>query len=1373
MEQTNETIKQSSSESLNHQSALISTSSNQRAEHPAASPVQRRLASDIAHAQQQDKPLSEELPQEQLPLVEQETPQPQIEGDSGGGDAPPITPIPPADGGGEVPVPTQEVPVMEAGDPLVQAEQEAATVELQNTELPAPKPLATPESDPDFQAAVEQVSIQGDKEQDHSSGAQEAAEAKKAAPEAPGYKTSHAQSHQMGDMEQQQTPAFDTGRFVEALMAKINAIMPKSEKEADEFDGRVAEVQNAVTSKVETAKEGSVSPLEQATKETPNVGAIPSKEVQPLQGNRIGSGPKDIGAEKAMPKPVGQDRIEQPLEHGSKQLDAQLEQGNLTEQQLQQSNEPSFIAALEQKKGAQQDSEQAATQLRQDEEQERQTAQSNARQEGQTQMGAMHQDRASIMTQVNQQQQTGAQSYSAEEQKVADHINGIYNRTKTSVEGLLSRLDGEVSSMFERGAQRAQRNFESYVNQKMEAYKDERYSLSLGGAARWVGDAFTGLPDEVNQFFIDGRRNYVNEMRGVIQRIATHVASALRAAKERVQEGREQVKNYVESLPNNLRTVGNQLAQEINSKFQELDAQIDAKQNELIDNLAQQYKDTLDKLDTHIENIQAASRGLIDRAMEAVQGVVETIAQLRSMLTQVIGAAVGVVTGILADPIGFLGNLISGVGQGFQNFLSKASDHLKNGFVEWLTGAVASTGIQIPEDVFSLQGIFDLTSQALGLTWDFIRERAVGILGERPVQAIEESFGVFQILQEEGLAGAWEHLKEQFGDLKETILGSITSMIVTEVVQGGIQYILALLTPAGAFLKAVDMIVSVAQFFLNQGAQVLEMVQAFVDAISAIASGAVGAVAQKIEQALVVSIPVLIGFFASLLKLGDVAKKVRAIFQKITGRIHGAIDGLIEKAGAWFKDKKGRRRERREARRRRRNGEADRDERRTQNRQDEEESSTRQNRDRDQDEETAPKEKINQAIRRGRAIVNKDGLTKRQIRAQLEQLREQLRIQGLEADLISETEEWHTFMLKARAGNERKQVEIKRKPTLAQDEEAVSDADRQLHQRIAQEVEERLQIVATEEEIADFQALYSALRLKSRELVRTYQPQLREGITIAVDLINTVQQDQQDGDVDVHIKIAPNTVNIIREIGMREGQDIDTDQELTAVAEFEEAIHTYNTQSWQAEKYAELLRKQGRGADITVLQDELLLELYEAIKIKFENDMPKGHTYKTELKGGNPGRKLLYLLDQTGKTCANTTLAYIGGEELNKIDELREHIDALLQKAKFIPASEYKKHVKGTSEEQRSQNSENGGAGQYFYRLNDRQIEDLERKAIKNGTPQKFREKVGEPQVGDDQYYFLYSLSDDVGYVNGLESNRISVEITSASTNPEIHSHPR
>ena len=60
-------------------------------------------------------------------------------------------------------------------------------------------------------------------------------------------------------------------------------------------------------------------------------------------------------------------------------------------------------------------------------------------------------------------------------------------------------------------------------------------------------------------------------------------------------------------------------------------------------------------------------------------------------------------------------------------------------------------------------------------------------------------------------------------------------------------------------------IYDIVMFFINQGSQVVELVGAVIEAITAIASGAVGGAAKLVENALVRSLPVVIGFLASLL----------------------------------------------------------------------------------------------------------------------------------------------------------------------------------------------------------------------------------------------------------------------------------------------------------------------------------------------------------------------------------------------------------------------------------------------------------------------------------------------------------------------------
>jgi hypothetical protein len=135
--------------------------------------------------------------------------------------------------------------------------------------------------------------------------------------------------------------------------------------------------------------------------------------------------------------------------------------------------------------------------------------------------------------------------------------------------------------------------------------------------------------------------------------------------------------------------------------------------------------------------------------LDSIGGVIATILEVKNALLGILSAAMDAISAIIWDPIGFLGNLIEGVGNGISNFMTNIDEHLTSGFVEWLTGAMSGSGIEMPENIFSLEGIFSITTQALGMTWDFIRDRAVGVLGERAVGTIEESFEIFQIIRTE------------------------------------------------------------------------------------------------------------------------------------------------------------------------------------------------------------------------------------------------------------------------------------------------------------------------------------------------------------------------------------------------------------------------------------------------------------------------------------------------------------------------------------------------------------------------------------------------------------------------------------------------
>lgn len=1027
------------------------------------------------------------------------------------------------------------------------------------------KPLATPETDQDFQQVQQSVMVEGDKEQEHNSPNQDVEDAQKAALAPTNERQSLAEANQVDKMNEQEAQPFNGAQFKSLLMSKIKSILPKDEEEASEFknNNKIGQVKSAASGQVNAEKQKSAGNISGATKETPNTSNVQGKEVTPLPQMNIGSGPKDIKASTAMPKPFEESEVEQPLQQNSEHVDKFLEDNEITDEQLQKANEPEFKRAYDEKEKVKQDSQEAPQAVRQEEQSTLQSTQQQAQTQGQQDMMALHGDRTRILGDVQQQQvQTGSED-TAERTRISGELNAIYNKTKTDVEGILSQLDTRVKSMFDAAAKRAKNKFEQYVDKKMTAYKEERYD-GITGKLTWVGDAFTGLPDEVNAFFMQGRSLYIAEMEKAITQIANLVAQQLNAAKQRIVSGKQEIQRYVDELPDNLKEIGKDAASSISAKFEELDQQVNDKQNSLIDDLSQQYKTALESVDQRIEEMKAANRGLVDIAMDAVGGVISVVKGLRDMLTKMVGAAVDAIGAILADPIGFLGNLITGVGQGFQKFGANISKHLPSGLVTWLTGAMSGVGIQMPQDVFSLEGIFSLVTQSLGLTWDYVREKAVKLMGERAVATAESSFEIFSVLREKGIGGAWEHLQEQFADLKDTVMGAISQMLITQVVQAGIKWVLGLLTPAGAFVKAAMMIINIVEFFVNQGSRIVELVNAFIASISALATGSVGKVAELIERALALSIPVLIDFLAKLLGVGKVADKVQEIFGKVRGRIDKAIDGFILKAQKWFKDKKGRRQERRDRR--------------------------KEEREQDKDEQDGAdnadnKTKVKTAIKEGAAVVENEEFTDKVIQQKLEELEKKHKLQDLSARLQEETAEWHTYHLQGKLGNTRKSKTIKRKPTKAENEEEVNEEDRKKHEILVQEVETKLHTIASNEapkdKVETFEEFYKRLQNEAQQLEQQNQSKLRKGIKIDVDLINSLRQDESDGDVDIKIHIYPNAkkkhVNVKQKNINKQGDHIFNSnlkivtkklvRLLTGVSGLEELTQAFNSASATFSQY--------------------------------------------------------------------------------------------------------------------------------------------------------------------------------------------------------------
>jgi hypothetical protein len=762
--------------------------------------------------------------------------------------------------------------------------------------LPGKAP-ASPQEDPAFQAVAIKVKGVAKKQKAHSPAAAKAGEAQGAAESPASEIEAKAQSNQVGEMEAAESPPFDAAAFKAQLMGRIQELAPRTAEEADNFkeQNKVGGLKDEMKGKVAEEKSASKSPMEQAAEKPPDTAGVEPKPHEPLTPTEPGAPPTDVGASKAAPKPKGASQVEKPLKENAAKIDQQMAEADITEEQLAKSNEPEFKRALDAKKEAKAQAEAGPQEYRQSEADRISRAEDEAAAMAQDRTQAMHGDRAAALSQVEEQQgQTKSEDEGARARIAAD-IQRIYARTKAQVERILNELDGKVEATFDSGAAAAKRAFEDYVDARMEAYKERRYGGWLGWA-RWAKDKIAGMPSEVNAFYSQGRDLYLRKMDAVIDKVVEIIGRGVTEAKAEIAKGKAETETYVAQLPEDLQAVGQQAASDIQDRFDDLENSVEDKQNELIDTLANKYQENLAAIDARIEELKAANKGLVDRAIDAVAGVIRTIMKLKDMLTSVLARVADVVGKILKDPISFLGNLISGVKQGLDRFLGNILTHLQSGLIGWLTGALGPIGITLPEDIFSLEGIFSLVLQVLGISWEYIRARAVKHLGEPVVKVLETGFEIFQVIRNEGAMGLWQWVKDEFADLKEMVLEQIKQMVITEVIKAGVKWILGILNPAGALVKAAMTIYNIVMFFIERGGQIIELVHAVIDGVAAVVSGNLGAMAAKIEDALAKALPVVIGFLANLLGLGGLAKRVKRIITRVRRRVGKAIDKLILKA---------------------------------------------------------------------------------------------------------------------------------------------------------------------------------------------------------------------------------------------------------------------------------------------------------------------------------------------------------------------------------------------------------------------------------------------------------------------------------------------
>ncbi|MFG3239452.1 DNA/RNA non-specific endonuclease [Streptomyces sp. NPDC048157] len=750
----------------------------------------------------------------------------------------------------------------------------------------------SPAQSPGFRKVTSDVAAKRVRLAHHAPAAAESRSAQDAAVAPPDDKEAQGKAANAEKMNAAKPGEFDKQAFIDAVNKAIDAQAPKNLDDADKFSksGKADKIKGEVDGKVKDGKESSAKDIDTATKAPPDTSAAKDKPVTPMTPDQAPGNPGAPSAADAVP--AQQPASVTDFSQGPAANDQAMADAEVTEDQLAKGNEPEFDQALSAKKTAETDSAKAPAKGKEAEARQLSTAKAGAAASGAQAMNALTATRASAGKQVDGGK---GETKSRDEKKRAEvtaKLQKVYDGTKKDVETTLSGLDKKVDTAFTSGEKAARDAFTADHKRRMKAYKDKRYS-GWRGKARWVKDKFAGLPKEANNLYQEARKLYLAKMQTVISSVADIIGTELGKAKARIAKGRTELKAEVDRLPADLKQFGEDAAKDFAGKFDDLEATVNEKSDQLVQDLAQKYTAALNKIDEEIKKLQEANKGLIDKAKDAIVGVIKTINELKNLLLGILAKAASAIMKIIKDPIGFLGNLVRAVGAGLNLFITNVAEHLKTGVVSWLLGTAVKAGLELPQK-FDLKGIIQLIGALLGLSWANIRARITrkGI-PDQALTAVEQSVPVAKKLAAEGPAGAVKEIESEAGDLKATILEKLTSYLIPTVIIAGITWIISLLNPASAFVRAVKGIIDIVTFIVNQGAQIVDFVNAVLDAVIAIANGGSAGVPKMVEAALATSVPLLIGFLASLLGIGSLANKVKSVFHAVARPVNRAIDKIV------------------------------------------------------------------------------------------------------------------------------------------------------------------------------------------------------------------------------------------------------------------------------------------------------------------------------------------------------------------------------------------------------------------------------------------------------------------------------------------------
>ena len=480
-------------------------------------------------------------------------------------------------------------------------------------------------------------------------------------------------------------------------------------------------------------------------------------------------------------------------------------------------------------------------------------------------------------------------------------IRAIFASAQTRVNDLLEPISETAIKRWDAGVERLSTQFEASLA-RVKQRVDERHENVL--LSLW--DSLIGLPDWATQGYDQAEKQFADGCCELARDISRDVEQIIETCEQIIEQARKDIDKYVDSLPDNLQRWASRQADQVNQQLDDLQNRVAKTQDGLNNDLVNRANQAVQEVRERVHALREEASGLIGRIQDAidqflenpglfiVNGLLELVGIEPTRFWAMVDKLGHVIDGIAADPMKFANNMMTAVGQGFEQFFNRFPEHLLQGIVDWLFSKLGEAGVRLPKD-FSLPSIITLFLEIMGITWARIRRLLARHIGEDNVALIEKAVELATVFIEKGPEGIFEMIKEQFNPqvILDAVIQAVKDYVMEALISRVTARILALFNPAGAILQAIEAIYRVLKWIFENAAKIFTLVETLVNGAADILAGNTGGLANAVEAALAGLIAPVIGFLADYIGLGGIPEAIRDAVLGLQQRVEDILDRVI------------------------------------------------------------------------------------------------------------------------------------------------------------------------------------------------------------------------------------------------------------------------------------------------------------------------------------------------------------------------------------------------------------------------------------------------------------------------------------------------